>query len=593
MRFLILFLLPLACLHGQVPGESEKARAALKILDSWHKDDPKEARRVLHFVLWTPKGRAAPEKYEERLTRIMTHIRNFYADEMERLGFGRRSINLPMNGDKLKVHLIEGAKPEAEYGMSSGQEIRRECLPVLREKGIEADQETLVIFCNLARWDEEKLVFTHQSPHYAGGTFRGGTAWQLDSPELDTLNLPLKKPMMRDGQYGRISLGKHNSIFIGGIAHELGHALGLPHCRERPDEAVRGTALMGSGNRTYGDELRGEGKGSFLTLAHALRLASHPQFSGSIKGMNLPVSAEMENLDLSVEGKAIKVSGRVVASPPAYAVVAYFDPEGGSDYNATTATAIPDEEGNFTLSCDALVPGKPGELRLIPLHVNGSTGGWLSQTRFKYPYQVKQDGTPDLGTFRTYAALGPVIEALRRNDRQAAVSAARQLDDPDLRELAGNVVEHGRNAKTSPAEADQKTKTVPLTDFTPSRARVGWRRPAYNHLPEPPYLLEAGGRIFKTGIYAHAPAEHRYDLGGKWKSLKGSAGIPSSKGGSVQFEIKGDGKSRWKSKTVRGGGVVTYSLDVSGVKSIDFIVDPTPDGSGSDWGLWLEPTLGR
>ncbi len=110
-------------------------------------------------------------------------------------------------------------------------------------------------------------------------------AWQLDSPELDATNLSLTKPMIQDGQYGRISLGKHNSIFTGGIAHELGHAPGLPHREARPDEAVRGTALMGSGNQTYGDEVRGEGRGSFLMLAHALRLASHPQFSGSVRAL--------------------------------------------------------------------------------------------------------------------------------------------------------------------------------------------------------------------------------------------------------------------------------------------------------------------
>ena len=154
--------------------------------------------------------------------------------------------------------------------------------------------------CNLATWDEEKLRFTHKSPYYAGGSFRSGTAWQLDSPELDTQNLELKQPIIRDGQYGRISLGKHNSIFIGGIAHELGHALGLPHCKARPDEAVRGTALMGSGNRTYGDELRGDGRGSVLTLAHALRLASHPQFSGSVKGLDQPAEATIEGLRLSL-----------------------------------------------------------------------------------------------------------------------------------------------------------------------------------------------------------------------------------------------------------------------------------------------------
>lgn len=590
---ILLLLLSLSFLHAQVAGELEKAKAAVEILDRWHAADPVKAERTLHFVLWTPKGRPAPERYEERLTRIMTHIRDFYEREMERLGFGPRSIKLPMEGDKLKIHLIEGKKPEAAYGMSSGAEIRKECLPVLRAQGINADEETLVLFCNLAQWDAERLIFTHQSPYYAGGTARGGTAWQLDSPELDTLNLPRKEPLIRDGQYGRISLGKHNSIFIGGIAHELGHALGLPHCRERPDEATRGTALMGSGNRSYGDELRNEGKGSFLTLAHALRLASHPQFSGSIKGLKSPVTAELTELKLTARGKAIEVSGTLSATPPVYAVVAYFDPEGGSDYNATTANAIPDGEGRFTVSCDALVPGKAGELRLIPLHVNGSTGGWLSQTRFKYPYQVKADGTPDLGTYETYASLAPFIEALRRNDRETAVSESRQLKDPDLRELTAKVLGRGRQATVSPSAADPKVEQSPLTAFLPSSAKVGWREPAYDHLPEAPFLLESAGHLFTTGIYAHAPATHRYDLGGLWKTLTGSAGLPTSKSGSVVFEIKGDGKSLWKSKRVQGGEIVNFSVKLDGVRALELVVDPTADGPGSDWGLWLQPRLAR
>lgn len=593
MRFAAILTFSMALVHGQVPGEPEKAAAALKILDGWHAKDARKGERTLHFVLWTPKGREAPADYEERLTRIMTHIRDFYGKEMTRLGFGPRSINLPMKGEKLKIHLIEGEKPEADYGMSSGNEIKKECLPILKGKGIDGNKETLVIFCNLAKWDEEKLIFTHKSPYYAGGTFQGGTAWQLDSPELDTVNLSKKTPMMRDGQYGRISLGKHNSIFIGGIAHELGHALGLPHCKERPDEAVLGTALMGSGNRSYGDELRGEGKGSFLTLAHALRLASHPQFSGSVKGMNLPDSSKIEELKITPKGKAIHVSGKLIASPPAYAVVAYFDPDGGSDYNATTATAVPDANGNFSLSCDALPPGKSGELRLIPLHVNGSTGGWLSQTKFKYPYSVAKDGTPDLGTFQMRATMKPFIEALGRRDRETAVAEARQLPEGKMREIAEKILERGRKATTAPAEAGAGEKSVDLTEFKASAAKVGWGRPAYNYLPEPPFLLEAGGEIFATGIYGHAPANHRYDLGGKWKRFQGKSGMAAGKRGSVQFEVKGDGRTLWKSRVIKGGGMAAYSVDVSGVKSLELIVDPTNDGTGSDWGLWLDPVLKR
>ena len=182
--------------------------------------------------------------------------------------------------------------------------MRKDCVPVLEKAGIDANRETILIFCNLATWDPEKLIFKHKSPYYAGGSHRDGTAWQLDSPELDTINLAKTKPMMRDGEYGRISLGKHNSIFIGGIGHELGHELGhglsLPHNKARPDEATTSrTALMGSGNRTYGDEVRKEGKGSFLTLAHALRLAAHPQFSGSVKGMDFQAGQKFSDFKVS------------------------------------------------------------------------------------------------------------------------------------------------------------------------------------------------------------------------------------------------------------------------------------------------------
>ena len=104
----------------------------------------------------------------------------------------------------------------------------------------------------------------------------------------DAIGSHQRKLGAKNMQTNRANIGRrgggNNSIFIGGMAHELGHALGLPHCRGSADETQFGTALMGSGNRTYGDEIRNEGSGTFLSRAHALRLASHPQFSGSLKG---------------------------------------------------------------------------------------------------------------------------------------------------------------------------------------------------------------------------------------------------------------------------------------------------------------------
>jgi hypothetical protein len=573
--------------------EQRQVVAARRILDGWHDDQPQRKERFVHVVCWTPADRALPAEYSARLTRIMEHIQRFYAREMERLGFGARSFNLSYDSDeKLVMHIVRGHREAAHYAVQSGNEIRKECLPVLEDAGIDAESETILIFCNLATWNDRELSFTHKSPYYAGGSFRRGAAWQLDSPELDSLNLLLTKPMIRDGQYGHISLGKHNSIFIGGIAHELGHALGLPHCKARPDEAFRGTALMGSGNRTYGDELRGEGRGSFLTLAHAMRLASHPQFSGSIKGINADAEAAIDGLSVTTDGKAIQVSGTVTGTPPVYAVVAYFDPVGGNDYDSTTATAVPSQNGRFTLSSDALPPGKQGELRVFPLHVNGSAAGQMSRTKFQYPYQVADDGTPDLSLIQVRLELSVVVAALARGDREQALSLAGRLRSDKAIAIARHLTSNSRPSQT-PAGFDGTEMRVALTALKADSATVGWFRPTFNRVPESTLLIESDGEIFETGIYAHAPARHVYQLDGKWQSLAGQVGLASGHGGTVQFKIRGDGELLWKSKIVSTGKGEYFDVRLAGVHKLELVTDPTQDGPGSDWGLWLAPMLKR
>ncbi|NNJ27719.1 hypothetical protein [Alienimonas chondri] len=392
----------------EVQSPEQQAAAANRILNDWRaaeRDDtePEEAERLLRIVCWTPADREFPANYQERLDRIMKHIQAFYADEMERLGFGRRSIHLEVDSEgKTILYTVRGEQPTSHYGKSSGREIRGECVPALAAEGIDADRETIVIFCNLADWDGKALRFSHNSPYYAGGTGARGTAWQLDSPELDVIQLSRTRPMMFDGQYGRISLGRHNSIFIGGIAHELGHALGLPHGTVPRAQQVRGMPLMGSGNRTYGEELRNEGPGSVLAFPHALRLASHPQFSGSVKAIRTAPEARFEDLAIAAEDKTISVSGIVTGTPPVYGVVAYFDPAGGGDYDSLVASAVPDADGRFALSATDLAPGKDAQLRLIPLHCNGAVqGGAASPTSpFTYDYQVDEEGVPDVSAVK-------------------------------------------------------------------------------------------------------------------------------------------------------------------------------------------------
>lgn len=575
-------------------ADTTVAAAARRILDAFHSADPQPADRRLHVVCWQTKDRGFPAGHRERLDRILTHIEGFYAGEMERLGLGRRSIRPARDArGRLTVHEVVGEGGFADYGKPDGDRIRKECGPVLRAAGIDIDRETVMIFTNLATWDPEKLSFVHKSPYYAGGDHRSGTAYQLDSPELDVRNLPRKTPTITDGEYGRISLGRHNSIFIGGIAHELGHALGLPHCHATDAEAsAHGTPLMGAGNMTYAEQVRGEGKGSFLTLADGLRLAAHPQFSGSIKGLHDDATAGLTDASAapSADGRSFTVTARVTGAPPVHAMLAYLDPEGGGDYDARTAAAAVGPDGRFTLACDAVVPGRPAALRIVACHANGATTTW------NHAYSVAADGTVDIEALRLGFELEAFLAAIDRRDMRQAEAARNALPaDGRAAGIAATILAGCSTVRRTspPADVPDDVKSLPLSAARPASAAVGWLEPAYDHLPRREAILASAGKVFERGIYAHAPASHRYDLAGRWERLTGSCGLPTQPGGSVVFVIRADGREVFRSRSLGPDRLERFDIDVTGVHELSLETEDAGDGRTADWGTWFDPRLTR
>ncbi|MEZ5300885.1 MAG: hypothetical protein R3F11_09570 [Verrucomicrobiales bacterium] len=113
--------------------------------------------RRLHLVYFTPADKEPAPDWEARVRRTMADIRDFYAAEMERLGFGKRTIKLDEPDGAIRLHLVKGEADYADYSGNDGQRIRREAKPVLAAAGIDADKETVLIFCNLSEYDGKSI----------------------------------------------------------------------------------------------------------------------------------------------------------------------------------------------------------------------------------------------------------------------------------------------------------------------------------------------------------------------------------------------------------------------------------------------------
>ncbi len=592
---------------GDAPvPESEQAAQALKLIDAFHGPRPSNPPKKLHVVYFTPADREPDAKYEQRLEAILTDIQAFYRDGMDRLGFGPKTFPLDRDAQgKLVIHLVKGKEPEKNYTKPDGGKVSGECRPTLETAGISLEHDTVLIFCNLATWNESARTFAHHSPYYGMWDQTSGLCFALDSVIQNLDDLLKKEPVLNNDEYGNMSLGKFNTIFIGGIAHELGHAFALPHCGERWDEKSLGTSLMGAGNHTYREERRGEGKGSFLTMASAMRLAARPLFNGSVIQMDqkgellqcdLTLSTNATRADLAGRQGVLSLTGAVSGTPAIYGVIAYFDSVHDGGYHAPTATAVPDASGRFAIEVSDLATCENGELRVEFCHANGA----VSERRLNFA--VGSEGRVDLTQWELRRALGPVASAVADNSNTAARTALHQLENspaPDWQKIVGRKLVRTLETapKPTPADVSIAITNLALGDAQPESAEVGWLRPAANRVPLEGGILSPlldAGKIYATGLYAHAPSKYVFNLGGKWRELSGEAGLHSfhQPYGSVVFIIKADEHEVFRSAVIRRAQKATYKIDVSGVKRLELTVDPAGNNS-NDWGLWLDPVLSR
>ena len=542
----------------------------------------------IKVVYFTPSDRTPPADRQERLGRVMKNIQEFYRKGMEANGHGPKTFALEWETPgKLRLYDVQGQRKFEEYPKGSEQIVHQEVRNALRQKGINIDEEYVLI---LGAWIEWKDGMTREvGPFSGGGNMAAGFAFACDDKLIDADLLASKEPGGFHYRIGHCSLGMYNTRYIGSMAHELGHAFGLPHESERDSQReTLGISLMGVGNQHYGKALRNEGHDAFLPAASALVLSEGRAFNPNFK-----IAAgrwSLDQMDANFKDGKLIVNLKVQMAPLPIGAIAYNDnlsiPD---DYDAKSWLAVSDHPGEFRFEINEL-DRVPYEMRLFFIVPSGSVG-----TSLRYS---NVSGTPTVQAFSDFVARHHCNTLLD----QKAWDAVAEVIDKQIEKFPKSRTwiqkrKHLETVKNPPDffEVTKVSDEVKMIDMTYAKAleeRVGWYEPSRGILRQYGFI-EVDGTFFTSGIYAHADSLYRFSIGKQWTHFRFKYGVQDENPGKVVFIVHGDGKEIFRSEAVTEGEIRFKQIDVSGVEKLELITEYADNFTRFGRGLWLDPQLVR
>lgn len=326
-------------LLGAVSGTSSDEVAVPDILKD--RIALKKTAHQLNVVYFLGSDTEPVPDYERRLSELLLYLQQFYGKEMQRHGYGARSFGLDIKSPG-RVNIIEykAKNPAAHYpyenggGWKAAQELD-EFFKANPDR--KKSRHTLII---MPTWNNEK-----NGPDNPGGVpfyGMGRNCFALDYPAFDIKHL---------GQKTRE--GKLLTKWYGGLAHELGHGLNLPHNHQTTSDGKKyGTALMGAGNYTFG------ASPTFLTPASCALLDACEVFSvtPAQKFYEGRPEVEVKDVVISFKGDQILVSGNYKSPQTVKALNVYFqDPPYAvnQDYDAVSFSRnLGKKNGKFSMKID-------------------------------------------------------------------------------------------------------------------------------------------------------------------------------------------------------------------------------------------------
>ena len=123
-------------------------------------------------------------------------------------------------------------------------------------------------------------------------------------------------------------------------------------------------------------------------------------------------------------------------------------------------------------------------------------------------------------------------------------------------------------------------------------AEVGWQEPARDLL-DGGFPMRSTERVHERGLYAHAPSRYVFDLGGRWGRLDAFCALQLGHQGSVVFVVLGDGTELFRSGPVADSAERSVQTDLTGVETLELVVEDGGNGRSGDWGIWFSPMLSR